>query len=435
MSNADQRNYVTRRVPPRRFGRMAARPSEYLIQLRRGKILRHGPGLSVFVWPGDSVTILPTSIQRASFRADQITAEKVGVGVTGVAVYRIADPLLAFRLLDFSDGEMAVAQLDSILGDMFVGAARRLVAALTVEQCLTRRKEEIAQELMREIQPVVAGDGRPDDATDRGWGLVVDSIEIQDVRILSEKVFADMQAPFRAELELKAKRSQVERDQMVRLRQIEANERAMAAQVQSDLAAQERARQLVDAEHAVHVRKLEQRAALSLAEGRALAARELEQVQAAAARALEQVRATAAQELEQATRQAELEQATLEARLGRAQLEAEANAQTVRLRLETDRAVGELQTALRRGEREVENLLPDQRLRYELVTTTLPAIARAFAESLGPVHLTQIGGATDGKGFSFLAEAFAQVLAVARASGVDFGGLLGPRDGLPRAGE
>jgi hypothetical protein len=177
-------------------------------------------------------------------------------------------------------------------------------------------------------------------------------------------------------------------------------------------------------EHVVRLQKLEQRTALAAEEARA-----------ASALAAEEARAASALAAEQAKRQAELEQGVLEARLERAQLEAEATAQTTRLRLETDRAVGELQTALRRAEREVENLLPDQRLRYELVTTTLPLIARAFAESLGPVHLTQIGGATDGKGFSFLAEAFAQVLAVARASGVELGGLLGPREGQLHAGE
>jgi flotillin len=408
MASSDDPTRRERSTTRQRFGRVAARPSEYLIQLRRGRILRHGPGLSVFVWPSDSVTILPTSIQRVTFVADQITAEKVGVGVTGVAVYRVADPLLAFRLLDFSDGDAALAQLGAILRDMFIGAARRLVAALTVEQCLTRRKEGIAQELMREIQPVVAGQGRPDDATDRGWGLVIDSIEIQDVRILSEKVFADLQAPFRAALELEARRSQVERDQMVRLKQIEANERAMAAQVGSDLQAQERARQLAAAEHAVQLSRIEQRAA----------------VQA------EEARAAGALAAEQGRGEAERAQAALEAQLERAQLEAEGSAQTTRLRLETERAESELALQRRRAEREVDNLIPDQRLRYELVTATLPEIARAFARSLGPVHLTQITGAGDGKGgLGFLAEAFAQVLAVARASGVELGGLLGPRDG------
>ncbi len=75
---------VDRRLA-KRWGRVSARPSEYLIKLRRGKVVAHGPGLSVWLWPGQTCTILPTSIQRASFVADQITAEKVGVAVTGIA--------------------------------------------------------------------------------------------------------------------------------------------------------------------------------------------------------------------------------------------------------------------------------------------------------------------------------------------------------------
>ncbi len=55
---------------------------------------------------------------------------------------------------------------------MFAGAARRLVANLTVDECLSRRKEGIATELMREIAPVVSGHGRVDDETDMGWGVI-----------------------------------------------------------------------------------------------------------------------------------------------------------------------------------------------------------------------------------------------------------------------
>ena len=48
---------------------------------------------------------------------------------------------------------------------MFVGAARRLVANLSLQECLTRRKETIAAFLMEEIAPVVGSEGSPDDTT------------------------------------------------------------------------------------------------------------------------------------------------------------------------------------------------------------------------------------------------------------------------------
>lgn len=59
------------------------------------------------------MAIIPTSIQRLQFVADQVTQEKVGVKVTGIAVYRVAEPLIAFRMLNFSFPERAQEKLAS----------------------------------------------------------------------------------------------------------------------------------------------------------------------------------------------------------------------------------------------------------------------------------------------------------------------------------
>ena len=41
--------------------------------------------------------IIPTTINRLQFTADQVTLEKVGVQVTGLAVYRIVEPEITFH--------------------------------------------------------------------------------------------------------------------------------------------------------------------------------------------------------------------------------------------------------------------------------------------------------------------------------------------------
>ena len=91
--------------------------------------------------PGSRCQSIPTTVQRLHFVADQVTAEKVGVQVTGVAVYRIADPLIAFRMLNFSYPERAQEKLSAISSRCSSAPARRLVANLSVEHCMTRRKE------------------------------------------------------------------------------------------------------------------------------------------------------------------------------------------------------------------------------------------------------------------------------------------------------
>ncbi len=206
----------------KKWGLITARPSEFLIHMRRGRVREvSGQGASCFKLPGDAVAIVPTSVQRLRFTADQVTSEKVGVQVTGLAVYRIVDPLVAFRMLNFSFPERAQQKLAELLGEMFVGAVRRLVANLTVEECLTRRKEGLAEELMREIAPVVSGRGRLEDRTDTGWGVVLDTIEIQDVRVLSDVVFANMQARYRQEQERMAREAELAKERFIRREEAE----------------------------------------------------------------------------------------------------------------------------------------------------------------------------------------------------------------------
>lgn len=219
----------------KKWGFISAKPSEYLICLKNGKInqKRSGQGATLFKWPWETVAIVPTSLQQVEFRADQVTLEKIGVSVTGIAVYRIVNPELAFRVLNFSYVERASEKLAQTMREMFIGAARRLIANLSLEQCLTRRKEAIATFLMQEIAPVVSGKGSGEDDTDQGWGVVLDTIEIQDVRVLSNKVFEDLQAPFRAELASRAELAELERERELAEKRAESERRISEAALQS----------------------------------------------------------------------------------------------------------------------------------------------------------------------------------------------------------
>lgn len=217
-----------------RWGRVVARPHEFLVHIRNGRVVASGQGASCFKWPSDGVALVPTSIEKLGFQADQVTREKVGVEVTGLAVYRIVEPLIAYRMLD-----LATSRLSEVLRDMFVGATRRIVASLTLEECIAHRKERVAAALMAEIAPVLAGEGAPEDATHSGWGVVLDTIEIQDVRVLSEVVFERLQAPYREQLALDAMRArtQVQEAQEAAARAALEEEIARAARrQQADLA-------------------------------------------------------------------------------------------------------------------------------------------------------------------------------------------------------
>ena len=454
----------------KKWGRINARPSEYLIHLRRGKVLpaSSGQGASCFKLPSDAVAVVPTTVQQLRFVAEQVTSEKVGVEVTGVAVYRIAEPLIAFRMVNFSYPERAQEKLDELLGEMFVGAVRRLVANLTVEECLSRRKEGIAAELMREIVPVVSGHGRADDETDVGWGVVMDTIEIQDVRVLSETVFANMQAKYRKEQERAAREAALTTERAIKLaeaeaeRSIELTRIASRAEIEkrkkeaeeetklgeiaaSARVAEARTAQLLTSQQAelaaqqeVSLAKLAVEGAIALQrraadEGAKLAAiaAEARLDEARLAHAQRGAAQQAAAELAGVRLSAEAEAARHAAGVTRAQQELE----EYRLRAEISEArrriaeselliaelatkqsalVQELELSRLRALKEIENAISPAAVQL-MVAQKLPELAAAFQQNMGQVHVTAIDGANP---FGFVAAAVDGVLGLARSAGL-----------------
>ena len=344
------------------WGRVTAEPHEYLIQIKNGRVKAHGQGISVFKWPSDSIAILPTSIAKLSFAADQVTLEKVGVEVRGLAVYRIVEPLLAYRMIDTDRGA-----LTDILRDMFVGATRRIVASLTLDECLTHRKERVGAALMREITPVLAGEGAEGDATHAGWGVVLDTIEIQDVKVLSQEVFARLQAPYREQLALRALQA---KDEVLR----------EEARLQSDRnrAAEQAARELMTEQ-----------------ETRLLAERQ--------------------REIESGEHRHHVESAALQSDLLRQQQRAEAERVRALVEMQTKREAEEMEIALERERRTIRVDLTEAQLQEIMLTQTLPALAQAFRGSFDRVHVTSGDGA---QLFGFLTAGVDQVLDVARKNGL-----------------
>lgn len=426
------------------WGFVTARPSEYLVHVRRGRELRgsSGQGATCFKWPWDAVAIVPTSLQRLQFAADQVTAERVGVEVVGLAVYRIAEPLLAYRVLNFSFPERAQEKLEETLTAMFIGAARRLIANLSVDDCLQKRKSALATELLREIAPVVGGKGAASDGTAQGWGVVIDTIEIQEVRVLSEKVFANMQAPYRSALEQRAREAKAAADKEVQTREARYRQATEEVRIQTELAILEKKREAerVAAEAAAQLAM--RRAALQAEQGqteveaqrrvkeaeinsqqseadlRAEASlRELQRQQAEAERrseaSLRELQRQAAQAQAELAAHAAREQAALAAgklMRGQALLEAE----LVRVRAEAKRSEGEAlaEVEWRKAQVEAERLGARARL---VQAEKLPELAAAVGARIGEVRISQFGG--EGNPFGSITQAVSAVLDLVREPG------------------
>ncbi|MCC7072207.1 MAG: hypothetical protein IT383_12840 [Deltaproteobacteria bacterium] len=408
----------------KRWGFVSAKPSEFLVHVRRGRVLStSGQGATCFKWPWDSVAVIPTSLQQLRFRADQVTLEKVGIEVTGLAVYRIADPQIAYRVLNFSFPERAQEKLEETLTSMFVGAARRLIANLTLDDCLQKRKVAIAEELLLEVAPVVGGEGRPDDVTSQGWGVVLDTIEIQEVRVLSDATFAQMQAPFRVGLDRRAREARAEAEKEVTAREAACQRAIEEARIQAALVIAESKKQLVE-------RELEIKREEELIKARV--ARELEEHKLLEAAALRRRQL----EIEVAEREAQVKKALRMEELKKQEAEAELAtfavlSEAAHKRAELERArfalideqrraeatlkqlEGESEAAVLQAKARAEQTLVDSRVRLRMAEK-LPELASAVGQKFGEVKVTHIGeGASP---FATVAQAVGAVLELAKSA-------------------
>lgn len=453
----------------KKWGWISAKPSEFLIRMRGGSVVSAGQGATVFKWPWDSIAIVPTTVQRLHFVADQITKEKVGVKVTGIAVYRIVEPLIASRMLNFSYPERAQEKLAEMMEEMCVGASRRLIANLSVEQCLTQRKDALSVELVREIAPVVSGEGRLEDATDRGWGVIVDTIEIQDVRVLSGQVFQNMQAKFRLTQEQVAREAELSKERAIRTdetateREVELNKVSAAteirrqkqtaeeaarlekltsdAKIEEAKLAQERATRAaqIAAEREFQLQKIHAEQEVRMRRQAAEEAAALEKLQAEQRAALQKLAAEVQLQqeklrasVEEAQLAAQAEQAKHQSRLAsEAQLEeltraqalaaearrqlAEIETRTVELEVQKQQLLGSLEMERAAKLRQIENNLSPEVIQLA-IANKLPELAAAFQQNMGEVHVTAVDGANP---FGYIAAAVEGVMGLARSAGLD----------------
>lgn len=409
----------------KRWGFVTAKPSEYLVHVRRGRVLSRssGQGATCFKWPWDAVAVVPTSLQQLQFRADQVTLEKVGVEIVGLAVYRIADPLIAYRVLNFSYPERAQSKLEHTLTEMFVGASRRLIANLTLEDCMQKRKHALSEELLREIALVVSPGAGPGSDGTRGWGVTIDTIEIQEVRVLSEKVFSAMQAPYRASLDRQAREACADAEREIATREAECNRTIEQARIQARLEVGEKRFAFEQAEReAQKLQSLrEAEADREVQESRLLQQAAVRERQADIERHEAQRRtavAIEAQQLAQSEAQAELDAHAARAEAASRRLELERLSWTAQL--EYRRAVADVASVEGRSAAEValaqahaEREQSEARARV-ITAEKLPALAAAVGQRFGEIKIVQMGGG-DGNAFSSIAQAVTSVLELARS--------------------
>src|SRR6266487_4632604 len=80
-------------------------PTSYLLQYKKGRIVREGAGLSFFYYaPTSSLVAVPIASTDAPFIFNEVTSDFQEISIQGQANYRITDPKRVSQLLNYTLG-------------------------------------------------------------------------------------------------------------------------------------------------------------------------------------------------------------------------------------------------------------------------------------------------------------------------------------------
>lgn len=175
-----------------------SKANEWLIVMRDGQMVKCGIGLQTWVMPWDQTVSFPSLINEVNFSAQQVTAEMQGVEVRGNiiwSVYRDGDgPFRCYKMFGSALQNQNPRSINDKLGDMAISIVRDRVANMSLDDILKNRNK-LRNGVKEEIQKLLTG-----------WGIWLETVEIQDVKILSSSLFRNLQTEFREKSRIDAER-------------------------------------------------------------------------------------------------------------------------------------------------------------------------------------------------------------------------------------
>ncbi|MDZ5647646.1 SPFH domain-containing protein [Nitrospirillum sp. BR 11828] len=125
------------------FRYIKSEPTQYVMQMRDGRVRREGAGLAFWYFaPSSSIMLVPTASVNEPFIFPEVTADFQEVTVQGQITYRVAEPKRTAALLNFTLNPKGVyasedpQKLSQRLIDQVQVAMRAEVQALTLTEVL-----------------------------------------------------------------------------------------------------------------------------------------------------------------------------------------------------------------------------------------------------------------------------------------------------------
>jgi SPFH domain/Band 7 family protein len=231
-----------------RWSFVGARPDEWLLLVRRGKLADAGVGIYAFRLPGDDVVRFSSTLQRVTFSVEALTADRLALAVEGFLLWTVSPangmPLRAFAKLGLanldrpprelrSERHLLAAPQHHALQALVAAEALAVISALALEDAVSR-PEALADQLRARLRRF-----------GEGVGIEIQSLELARVRPADPAVLRELAAPREEALRRIAELERLEASEAIDQRDRESRRRAALASegVERELQAERLARE------------------------------------------------------------------------------------------------------------------------------------------------------------------------------------------------
>ena len=104
-----------------------ASSNKYLVVGHNGKVINKGTGIQVFLWPGSTYVLIPSTKQEALFEMTQETKDGIPLRFKGIVIYRIIDPVITSMSFNFSSGK-GLEEINTLINNICLGELRAVVS-------------------------------------------------------------------------------------------------------------------------------------------------------------------------------------------------------------------------------------------------------------------------------------------------------------------
>jgi len=209
-----------------RWKRVIVPPNAYVVHTRIGRKapVTIGLGVSFRYNPyADAYLIVPSAMQTIGVVANCITKEKQGINVLAYVQWQIDDFSIAYRKLDFSDPRDPLGIVNAQLGEQAEAAIKDKISTMSVEEVLTD-KAPVIEELTTRLKAVAEGRKQGEEAKNEGLGIKIITVQIREALVSSQRLWNDLQVPFRYQQQKIAHESQLTMESGIRKKELETRQ-------------------------------------------------------------------------------------------------------------------------------------------------------------------------------------------------------------------